>query len=189
MTPYHLNLDGVEPASTGDFTVLPNGWYDVRIIEAKETVSAVKGTPGCELRFRVIDGPHLGSTFKDTLWISANPAALSFLRQRLESMGYPIPRGEFYLNPQDLIGRIVSVQTEQRQGDKATFMDVKAYDKPAGPDMPSHPGADQPPSPDWRAEAPAAPAAPSELQPAPVAGQQAGQSAETEQFPFSPSKA
>lgn len=176
--PFHLNLDGVQAASTGDFTVLPDGWYDVRIIDAKETVSAVKQTPGVELRFRVLDGNHIGATFKDTLWISSNPNALSFLRQRLEAMGYPIPRGEFYLNPQDLVGRVVSVQTEQRQGDKATFMDVKSYDKPAGPSLPTTPGPDMPPAQDWRAEAP--PAAPPAAPPVPAAAAPA----ETETFPF-----
>jgi hypothetical protein len=159
VSPYRINLDGVNAATPGSYTVLPDGWYDVRVIAAQETVSSQKQTPGIELTLRVISDNALGSTFKDTIWLSASPTSLGFLRQKLEAMGYPVPAGEFTLNEQELVGRVVAVETKQRQGEKHVFMDVVAYDRSTSSSGPSMPVGPPPAAPteDWRVDPPVAP--------------------------------
>lgn len=142
--PIHIpNLDGVNPAGEG-FDPLPAGWYNVRVEDATE-VKASTGTPGIKLDMAVLDGPHAGRKIFDRIWIS--PAALSFVVQKLQAMGYPIPSGEFDLEPMELIGRRCAVKVEPRaytksDGTPGTSDDVKAYDAIAGADLVTSPGAD-----------------------------------------------
>lgn len=144
--PIHVpNLSGVDPAGSG-FTPLPAGWYDIRVEDASE-VTASTGTPGIKLEMSVTAGPHAGHKIFDRMWISA--AGLSFVVQRLQAMGYPIPEGEFELEPMELIGRRCSVKVEPRtytknDGSQGTADDVKAYDKIAGQDLPVAPAAAAP---------------------------------------------
>lgn len=133
-------LDGVTPSS-GDFTPLPDDWYNVRVENAEETVAST-GTPGFKLELAVTDGPYAGRKIFDRMWVS--PAALGFVVDRLQAMGYPIPAGEFELDPIELIGRRCAVRVTTRtyqknDGTQGSTNDVKAYDKVSGSDMPITP--------------------------------------------------
>lgn len=137
-------LDGVSPA--GDFTPLEPGWYNVRVENAEETVAST-GTPGVKLEFSVIDGEFAGRKVFDRMWIS--PAALGFVVQKLQAMQYPIPAGEFDLEPIELIGRRCAVKVETRiytkaDGTQGADNDVKAYDQIAGSDLPITPAEPAP---------------------------------------------
>lgn len=67
-----LDLDGLNPqaveavAESGG--LIPAGKYHARLEGVAEVTSRQKGTPGTELHFTILAGPHAGREVKDTLW-------------------------------------------------------------------------------------------------------------------------
>jgi hypothetical protein len=66
-----------------------DGWYLVKILNAKPTVSTEKGTPGLQLTLAFKDGKKRGKKFTETLW--ATPKAYSRFRTLLEACGKKVP--------------------------------------------------------------------------------------------------
>lgn len=67
-----FDLEGVSPDAIDTFQktggILPKGKYHVRLDGAKDVTAQQSGTPGEELHYTVIGGPHTGHEIKDTLW-------------------------------------------------------------------------------------------------------------------------
>src|SRR5262249_41520101 len=81
-----------------DFCPLPPGEYEMGLIEGSVTKS-LSGTPGYQLTFKVLEGPHAGRRLWHTMWLTE--AALPMTKRdlaklgltRLEQLDEPLPRG------------------------------------------------------------------------------------------------
>lgn len=134
--------------AAGGFEPVPDGWYSVRVDGASETIART-GTPGIALTLCIEEpAEHRSRLLWDTIWVSPN--SLGFVRQKLEALGYPIPTGDFNLDPNALVGRRARVRTEQEsyvgsQGEAKTRVSVKTYGVLGQGSFPAAPGTD-----DWR---------------------------------------
>jgi len=76
----------------GGFTPLPEGTYNLKIIEQESTVSKA-GKPQEKVRFEVVDGPMAGRELN--AWFSMQPQAIWSFEQLLEATGaIPTDTGE-----------------------------------------------------------------------------------------------
>jgi len=84
---------GKEESGGGGGIHIKEDTYKFRIIGAKPTVSGDKGTPGLELKLRIIEGSYAKKKGKnvltETLWVS--PKAFSRFRLLLEACGKKVP--------------------------------------------------------------------------------------------------
>lgn len=78
-----------EEESGGGGIKIKEGTYRVKIIAAKHTVSAEKGTHGLEIMLQIMEGKYKGKKLRDTLW--ARPKAYSRFRLLLEAIGKKVP--------------------------------------------------------------------------------------------------
>lgn len=69
----HMDPDAIERGLSGE--LLPKGLYATRLVGAKSLESKNKGTPGTELTFEIIAGPHTGAVMRETIWITSNEAS------------------------------------------------------------------------------------------------------------------
>jgi hypothetical protein len=77
-----------EEGAGGRISIKP-GRYHGKILKAKPTTSADKGTPGLALTIKLLSGAGKGKTFVETLWIS--PKSLSRFRNLLEACELKVP--------------------------------------------------------------------------------------------------
>jgi hypothetical protein len=139
--PIDLNFDGTPAREEREFEPLKDDWYAVRVIEAGEETAST-GTPGVKLVMEVQEGPSKGRWIWDRIWFT--PASMGFARDKLTALGYPIPSGDFSLNPQSLVGYRVSVRTKQETYQDKIQVRVAAYEPVVSGQT------------DWRSELPTA---------------------------------
>jgi hypothetical protein len=88
--------DDSKPAP--EFTPLPNGEYVAQLVGGSACLSTI-GTPGYELRFRVLEGPHAGRRVWHRLWLTPNAMPLAkrdlnkFGITNLDQLDRPLPQG------------------------------------------------------------------------------------------------
>lgn len=90
----------------GSFTLLPEGNYVVRVVDAAEATSS-NGNPQIVVDLEVINGDQKGQTLKD--WITVTEKSLGRVKGILSALRYEIPAGEFELPSSALIGRTATV--------------------------------------------------------------------------------
>lgn len=90
----------------GSFTLLPEGNYVVRVVDAAEATSS-NGNPQIVVDLEVINGDQKGQTLKD--WITVTEKSLGRVKGILAALRYEIPAGDFELPSSALIGRTASV--------------------------------------------------------------------------------
>lgn len=93
-------------AWAGGFTLLPEGTYVVRVVDASEGTSS-NNNPQIIVDLEVIDGEQKGQTLRD--WITVTANSLGRVKGILAALRYEIPAGEFELPSSALIGRTASV--------------------------------------------------------------------------------
>ena len=72
-------------AAAEDFTPLPSGEYEARIVSGELFTSKTKGTPGYKLAFRILEGEHADRQFWHDIWLT--PAALAMAKRDLGKLG------------------------------------------------------------------------------------------------------
>jgi hypothetical protein len=143
--------EGETARSGGDFEPLPdNIWFTVKVLAA-EAVTASTGTPGVKLDMEVTDGAYAKRRIFDRLW--ASPRSAAWFREKVSAFGVDLPPGEIEMDESILVGRRAAVMTQQEsytnaKGETKIEARPKAYDRIAGPDLPT--------GPDWRDELPEA---------------------------------
>lgn len=87
---YIIDFSKEETGGGGGIRI-KEGTYNAKIISAKPVKSGDKGTPGLELKLKILDGPKSakGKVITDTLW--ATPKAYSRFRTLLEAAGKKVP--------------------------------------------------------------------------------------------------
>jgi hypothetical protein len=104
-----VKADHIEAMMANDGRV-PPGFYRAKLDGAKEITSNSKGTPGCELTFRITGGQFNDCTVSDTLWKTDSER----LRDRIILFGLRL--GVLARDPKS--GKVVEVEG------KTDFMDV-----------------------------------------------------------------
>lgn len=87
-----------ETEAATSFDPLPTGTYEARVVSG-ELINSKSGTPGFEMKFRVLEGEFKDRLFWTTLWLT--PAALPMAKRDLAKLGVtaleqlerPIPPG------------------------------------------------------------------------------------------------
>lgn len=135
-----------EESGGGGGIRVKKGIYRVKIVAAKPTVSAEKGTPGLELTFAFLDGDlrKKKTRLKDTLWNS--PKAYSRFRLLLQACGKKLPKKvnaakiaaavkgcELYIDVEDEKPREGYSKTRSRVGFEG-FINPEDYDPDAAED-------------------------------------------------------
>jgi hypothetical protein len=105
-------------------TLIAPGTYAVIVTDAEERTAST-GTEGVQLDLEIVEGSDKGRGLWDTCWIT--PKAMWRVKQVLSALQYPIPEGEFDLNPADLIGRRMFVAVEHEEYDGKTRAVVKDH--------------------------------------------------------------
>ena len=110
----------------GDRFLVPDGLYCVEVIDAKEKRSKA-GNDMIELKLEVkLEGGGSGPKFFD--WLIISEAAAWKFDQFLAAAGrHPGEGVEIDVDPDDLIGLLVTARLRQRKRDKGTTMEVDAY--------------------------------------------------------------
>lgn len=90
----------------GGFSLLPEGTYVVRVVDASEGTSS-NNNPQIIVDLEVINGDQKGQTLKD--WITVTEKSLGRVKGILAALRYEIPEGDFELPSSALIGRTASV--------------------------------------------------------------------------------
>lgn len=78
-----MDLPNEEPTG-GMRDFIPEGKYAMRVIEMG-TVTAQTGTPGMQVRFKIIGGDHNGSEINNNYWLT--PAAIGIFQGFLKACG------------------------------------------------------------------------------------------------------
>jgi hypothetical protein len=113
-------------AEAGNRFLVPDGIYEMEIIDAKEKTSA-KGNPMLELKWEIVgkngdNGPQL----KD--WLVMSEAVMWKIDAFLVACGkHPGEGVEIELDADDLIGVAVRARLKQEKDAKGTNMRVDAY--------------------------------------------------------------
>jgi hypothetical protein len=102
-----------EPTST----LVAPGTYSVVVTDAEERVAST-GRQGIGFDLEIVEGPQKGRAVWDTCWLSEK--AMWRIKKVLSALQYPIPEGEFDLNPADLIGRRMFVVVDHEEYDGKT---------------------------------------------------------------------
>lgn len=118
------DLGDVEVKEGGGGELLPNGRHTVRITDATED-RAQSGNPQIVVTLTCIEGEHEGKTIRD--WLTVTPAALWKIKKFLTGIAYPIPAGDFDLQPASLIGRPCRVSVRPRR-DAPDKSEIAFYD-------------------------------------------------------------
>src|ERR1700739_3439535 len=86
-----IDFSKEEAGGGGNNVKVPDQWHHVKILNAKPTVSAQKGTEGLEITFAFLDGKLRKGKKKivETLW--ATPKAYSRFRLLLEACDVTVP--------------------------------------------------------------------------------------------------
>lgn len=110
----------------GDRFLVPDGPYCVEVVDAKEKTSK-SGNPMIELKLEVRpEGGGSGPKFFD--WLVMSEAAAWKFDQFLAAAGrHPGEGVEVDIEPDDLIGLLLTARLRQRKRDKGTTMEVDAY--------------------------------------------------------------
>ena len=110
----------------GDRFLVPDGLYCVEVIDAKEKRSKA-GNDMIELKLEVkLEGGGSGPKFFD--WLIISEAAAWKFDQFLAAAGrHPGEGVEIDVEPDDLIGLLLTARLRQRKRDKGTTMEVDAY--------------------------------------------------------------
>lgn len=93
-------------AWSGGFTLIPEGTYVVRVVDASEATSSA-GNPQIVVDLEVLAGEQKGQSLKD--WITVTAKSLGRVKGILAALRYEIPEGDFELPSSALIGRTASV--------------------------------------------------------------------------------
>jgi hypothetical protein len=109
-----------EPTST----LVAPGTYSVVVTDAQERVAST-GRQGIGFDLEIVEGPQKGRAVWDTCWLSEK--AMWRIKKVLSALQYPIPEGEFDLNPADLIGRRMFVAVEHEEYDGKVRAVVKNH--------------------------------------------------------------
>lgn len=105
----------------GGWVPLPEGTYDVKILEVKQGVSK-SNNPQLSLKGEVMDGPSAGKTV--TIWYSLTPQSTWKLDALLEALAIKrVETGEYHPDGQpimgfdddDLLHRVVRYDVKQRE--------------------------------------------------------------------------
>jgi uncharacterized protein YbbC (DUF1343 family) len=104
-----VTADHIEAMMANDGRV-PPGFYRAKLDGAKEITSNQKGTPGCELTFKIVGGQFNDCTVSDTLWKTDSDR----LRDRIILFGLRL--GVLARDPKS--GKVIEVEG------KTDFMDV-----------------------------------------------------------------
>ena len=109
-------------AAVGEFTPLPAGEYDCRILSG-ELCSSKSGTPGYKITFEVIEGEHATRHVWHDLWLT--PAALPMAKRDLGKLGIDALEKLSQPLPQGILAR---VKVALLQDDGITYNRVRAFD-------------------------------------------------------------
>lgn len=86
----------------GGWVPLPEGTYDVKILEVKQGTSK-SGNPQLSVKGEVMDGPHAGKTV--TIWYSLTPQSTWKLDALLDALQIPrVETGEYHADGQPIMG-------------------------------------------------------------------------------------
>jgi hypothetical protein len=113
-------------AQAGDRFLVPDGLYCIECVDAKEKTSK-KGNPMIELKLEVRpEGGGSGPKFFD--WLVINESSAWKMDQFLAAAGkHPGEGVEVDIEPDDLIGLLLTARLRQRKRDKGAIMEVDAY--------------------------------------------------------------
>jgi hypothetical protein len=114
-------------AEAGNRFLVPDGIYEVEVINAIEKTSKTSGQPMIELKVQVVgqNGDH-GPKFFD--WLVMSEGGAWKIDSFLVAAGkHPGEGVEIELEADDLIGVAVRARLKQRKKDNGTVMEVDAY--------------------------------------------------------------
>lgn len=109
MTP---NLDGVD--SWSDF--LQPGEHQC-VIEVAKPGHSPNGNKSLELQLRATDSDTQPGAILNE-WVYETPDSLGRLKQFLEAIGYPIPKGNFDIDYSQVMGKTVRVSVSKQRNPK-----------------------------------------------------------------------
>jgi hypothetical protein len=102
-----------EPVST----LIEPGTYAVIVTDAEERTAST-GTDGIALDLEITEGSDKGRGLWDTCWVTEK--AMWRVKKMLAALQFPIPEGEFNLEPSQLIGRRMFVVVDHEMYDGKT---------------------------------------------------------------------
>lgn len=127
-----------EPVST----LIAPGTYSVIVTDAEERTAST-GTEGIGLDLEIVEGSDKGRGLWDTCWVTEK--AMWRVKKMLVALQFPVPEGEFDLDPSQLIGRKMFVVVDHEEYDGKTRARVVDMLPDAGFDplqMPQKPADD-----------------------------------------------
>ena len=135
---FNFDLTEDEFNKEGGFSLVPEGRYDVEVVEAEETESS-KGTAGYNFQLKSLDDSFTGRLFF-TLWITPKTIG-NAVKKTIKAAGLtPVPTHEDLSIPdaEDFIGTEFNVDVtheeyEAKDGTKKTAARVNSFDiQPVG---------------------------------------------------------
>ena len=102
-----------EPVST----LIAPGTYSVIVTDAEERTAST-GRQGIGLDLEITEGSDKGRGLWDTCWLSEK--AMWRIKKMLIALQFPVPEGEFDLDPSQLIGRKMFVVVDHEEFDGKT---------------------------------------------------------------------
>lgn len=103
-------------------TLVAPGTYAVIVTDAEERTAST-GTQGVALDLEISEGSDKGRGLWDTCWVTEK--AMWRVKKMLAALQFPIPEGEFDLDPSELIGRRMFVTVDHEEYDGKTRVRVQ----------------------------------------------------------------
>ena len=117
--------DGTEAAQEGAFEPLPDGDYDLIVVDA-EMAESQNGNVGLNVQFEVVKGEHEGRSVYHTFWLTK--ANLKYVKRDLAILGYePGATSEILKAKPKLMHKKASARLGQETYDGKTRNRVKWF--------------------------------------------------------------